>query len=136
MPCMRRLGIVAGVAVAVLTTAGLLAPPTAQASAGPQAARPVAVPAHPAFAARVPASTTQVVRTIPSHRWCKQVWCTVTQAWEKQGGEWRLLSVGPPVQVGLFTCDGGEEMGRIESTESPFVAYVEARSKQHDCSES
>ena len=56
--------------------------------------------------------------------------------WQAAGGKWRLLSVGPPVQVGLFTCDGREEMGRIESTESPFVAYVEARSKQHDCSES
>jgi hypothetical protein len=55
--------------------------------------------------------------------------------WQAAGGEWRVLSLGPPVQVGLFTCDGGEEMGRIESTESPFVAYVEARSKQIDANE-
>lgn len=44
--------------------------------------------------------------------------------------------MGPPVQVGLFTCDGGEEMGRVESTQSAFVAYVETRSKRIDDSES
>lgn len=55
--------------------------------------------------------------------------------WQAAGGEWRLLSVGPPVQVGLFTCDGGEEMGRIESTQGPFVAYVEAQSKRNSGNE-
>ena len=79
---MRRLGLVA---VIVLSLIALATPPSSARSV------PAAHPQHPAFAGRVPASTTQVVRTISSHRWCRQVWCTVTQAWEKHDGEWRLL---------------------------------------------
>jgi L,D-peptidoglycan transpeptidase YkuD (ErfK/YbiS/YcfS/YnhG family) len=36
----------------------------------------------------VPARTTQVVRTVSSHRFCRQRWCTVTQAWERRDGRW------------------------------------------------
>ena len=51
-------------------------------------------PAHarawgPPWAQLVPAKTTQVVRTVSSHRFCRQVWCTVTQAWERGAdGRW------------------------------------------------
>jgi L,D-peptidoglycan transpeptidase YkuD (ErfK/YbiS/YcfS/YnhG family) len=44
----------------------------------------------PAFADRVPASTTQVVRTVRTYRWCAKVYCTRTEAWEKVAGAWRL----------------------------------------------
>jgi L,D-peptidoglycan transpeptidase YkuD (ErfK/YbiS/YcfS/YnhG family) len=52
----------------------------------------------PGFAARVPATTTQVLRTMRTDRWCARVWCTVTQAWEKVDGQWRvaLLPSGEP----------------------------------------
>ncbi|UDY22566.1 L,D-transpeptidase family protein [Nocardioides sp. Kera G14] len=44
------------------------------------------------FATKVPATTTQVVRTISSHRWCTQIYCTVTQAWQKNAtGTWTLV---------------------------------------------
>ena len=42
----------------------------------------------PRFAAKVPASTTQVVRTVRTNRWCGKVYCTKTQAWQKVGGRW------------------------------------------------
>jgi L,D-peptidoglycan transpeptidase YkuD (ErfK/YbiS/YcfS/YnhG family) len=46
----------------------------------------------PAFASQVPASTSQVIRTVSSDRWCRKRWCTVTQAWERDAaGAWRLL---------------------------------------------
>lgn len=48
--------------------------------------------------------------------------------WVAAGGEWRLLSMGKQVRVSLVTCDGGEEMGRLESSEPGFLAYIAARS--------
>jgi L,D-peptidoglycan transpeptidase YkuD (ErfK/YbiS/YcfS/YnhG family) len=42
----------------------------------------------PAWAELVPPDTTQVVRTVSSHRYCRQVWCTLTQAWERTDGRW------------------------------------------------
>jgi L,D-peptidoglycan transpeptidase YkuD (ErfK/YbiS/YcfS/YnhG family) len=44
----------------------------------------------PAFAERVPAGTTQVVRTVRTHRWCGRAYCTKTQAWEKVADTWQL----------------------------------------------
>lgn len=93
---MNRLGLVLGPVLAgVVLTSDLLLAPTA--SAVP--ALPVTAPAranlpdpHTAtFADQVPADTTQVVRTIPSHRWCKAVYCSLTQAWRKDDGTWRLV---------------------------------------------
>jgi L,D-peptidoglycan transpeptidase YkuD (ErfK/YbiS/YcfS/YnhG family) len=55
----------------------------------------------PRFASRVPASTTQVVRTVSSRRWCGKRWCTLTQAWRKTAdGSWLMLrdfrsTIGP-----------------------------------------
>jgi len=48
----------------------------------------------PPFAAKVPASTTQVVRTVRTNAWCAKVYCTVTQAWTKVGGRWRIVVRG------------------------------------------
>jgi L,D-peptidoglycan transpeptidase YkuD (ErfK/YbiS/YcfS/YnhG family) len=81
---MRRLGIVLA---ALLTVTMLVAPTGAQAKNTPVRAGVRST----AFATVVPADTTQVVRTISSHRWCRDVWCTVTQAWEKRDGTWTLL---------------------------------------------
>ena len=82
---MNRLGLaLAGVVLA----ADLLVAPAAGASS---AHHPLPDPHAPAFAAKVPAGTTQVVRTISSHRWCKADYCTVTQAWKKKASGWRLV---------------------------------------------
>ena len=46
----------------------------------------------PPWADLVPARTTQVVRTVSSHAFCHQRWCTVTQAWEKDAEDrWHKL---------------------------------------------
>ena len=48
--------------------------------------------AAPPWAKLVPEGTDQVVRTVSSHRFCRQVWCSVTQAWERdRDGRWRKL---------------------------------------------
>lgn len=48
--------------------------------------------------------------------------------WEAAGGEWRVIVDSPArLIVALLTCDGGEEMGRIASSDPSFVAYVNAR---------
>ncbi len=43
----------------------------------------------PPWASLVPDHTTQVVRTVTSHRYCRKAWCTVTQAWQQgRDGRW------------------------------------------------
>ena len=42
--------------------------------------------------------------------------------WETSGGHWRVLSVGADsVVVGLFTCDGGEQMSQVAGLRTPEV---------------
>lgn len=46
----------------------------------------------PTFVAQLPPTTTQVVRTVSSRKHCRRVYCTVTQAWEREAdGTWRML---------------------------------------------
>ncbi len=46
--------------------------------------------------------------------------------WRAAGGEWRVLGRTPgSLTVALLTCDGGEEMDRIVSSDPAFVAYVD-----------
>ncbi len=81
----RRLGPLA--ALALVATLLALLPASSQAAA-PAASAPGA----PAWARLVPASTTQVVRTVSTHRWCAKRWCTVTQAWQRDAaGAWVLV---------------------------------------------
>lgn len=48
--------------------------------------------------------------------------------WEDAGGVWRVLHLGAAsVTVGLYTCDGGEEVSRFTSTD-PAVVEAVARS--------
>lgn len=73
----RRPGLVLALALA----ASLLAAPAAPAV--PER------PDRPRWARLVPAETAQVVRTVSSREHCRQRWCTVTQAWEKDdAGAW------------------------------------------------
>jgi L,D-peptidoglycan transpeptidase YkuD (ErfK/YbiS/YcfS/YnhG family) len=78
----HRLLVAGVVATFPLLTPGLLQAPAATAAS-----------AVPAFAERVPAATTQVVRTVRTNRWCGRVYCTKTQAWEKSDGAWRLATL-------------------------------------------
>jgi L,D-peptidoglycan transpeptidase YkuD (ErfK/YbiS/YcfS/YnhG family) len=50
--------------------------------------------AAPAWARDLPADTTQVVRTVRTTTWCKQIWCTRTEAWEKVDGAWTIATRG------------------------------------------
>lgn len=80
---LRTLGTLVATTAAAVVMAGIGAPPT-------PAAEPTA--GVPAFAAQLPSTTTQVVRTVSSRMHCRKVYCTVTQAWEKQSdGRWRKL---------------------------------------------
>ncbi|MBB3040475.1 L,D-transpeptidase family protein [Nocardioides soli] len=77
----RRLG--AGLALALLTTL-LVAAPIGAATGSARVD-------EPAWARGLPARTTQVVRTVSSRTYCRQVWCTVTQAWERgDDGVWTM----------------------------------------------
>jgi L,D-peptidoglycan transpeptidase YkuD (ErfK/YbiS/YcfS/YnhG family) len=77
---MRRLGVLlAGLLLAAGTA---LASPTAAAG----------VHREPAWARHLPARTSQVVRTVSSHHWCHQVYCSVTQAWRRDAtGTWHQV---------------------------------------------
>jgi len=94
--CIRTL-----LCAALLATSLLLPVPGAEALQPRLAGHgSVSDPHVAAFADEIPASTTQVVRTISSHRWCRSVYCTLTQAWEKTDGQWHLLrqfrsTIGP-----------------------------------------
>lgn len=48
--------------------------------------------------------------------------------WERSGAVWRVLGAARDgVTVGLFSCDGGEEMGRIVTADPTVRAYLDAR---------
>jgi L,D-peptidoglycan transpeptidase YkuD (ErfK/YbiS/YcfS/YnhG family) len=75
----RRLGVLVTALVLGLT---LLTAAPAQAQAPTQVRTP-------SWAKFLPKHTDQVVRTVTSHQFCRQVWCTVTQAWERDhDGGW------------------------------------------------
>jgi L,D-peptidoglycan transpeptidase YkuD (ErfK/YbiS/YcfS/YnhG family) len=46
----------------------------------------------PAWTQGLPADTTQAVRTIRTHQFCSEIWCTRTEAWEKVDGVWRIAT--------------------------------------------
>lgn len=46
----------------------------------------------PPWAPLVPDRTTQVVRTVSSHEFCRKAWCTITQAWNRdRKGRWHRV---------------------------------------------
>ena len=44
--------------------------------------------------------------------------------WRANGGEVRVLDWGPPLQVALITCDGGQEMQRVVSDAADLRAEL------------
>jgi hypothetical protein len=52
----------------------------------------------------------------------------VLRRWEDAGAVWRVLSQrGDAVTIGLFRCDGGEEVDRFTSTHPALLKFVEER---------
>ena len=53
--------------------------------------------------------------------------------WESSGATWRVLSrAGGSVTLSLCSCDGGEEMSRLESDEASLLDYVGDRETSED----
>jgi hypothetical protein len=53
----------------------------------------------------------------------------VLQRWADVGAVWRVLGHGADgVTVGLYQCDGGEEVDRISSTDPRLLRFLEGRS--------
>ncbi len=53
--------------------------------------------------------------------------------WEDAGGLWRVLSrSGGQVVVGLYRCDGGEEVDRISSSDDTLARYLDGRIRSED----
>lgn len=50
------------------------------------------------------------------------------QRWQDCGGVWRVLDRRPDhVTVGLYRCDGGEEMDRLRSSDPTLLQFLENR---------
>ena len=48
--------------------------------------------------------------------------------WEDSGATWRIIvDSGDAIEIALLTCDAGEEMGRIRSTERDLRDHVHTR---------
>ncbi|GAB16601.1 hypothetical protein GOEFS_008_00100 [Gordonia effusa NBRC 100432] len=53
--------------------------------------------------------------------------------WSDSGAIWRVLSRNrDSITIGLFRCDGGEEVDRITSAAPELRAYVGERSSSED----
>lgn len=50
------------------------------------------------------------------------------QRWQDCGGVWRVLDrSGDRVTVGLYRCDGGEEMDRVISSDLTLLEFLGGR---------
>lgn len=57
----------------------------------------------------------------------------VLQRWEDAGAMWRVLARSPNgVAVGLYRCDGGEEVDRIMSADPRLLRFLAGRSSSED----
>jgi hypothetical protein len=57
----------------------------------------------------------------------------VLTRWEAAGAVWRVVARrGDAVVVALFQCDGGEEVGRLTSTEPGLAHYLAGRESNLD----
>jgi hypothetical protein len=57
----------------------------------------------------------------------------VLRRWQDSGAVWRVLHRdAAAVTVGLFTCDGGEEVSRVTSGAPEVVAFLAGRDTSED----
>lgn len=53
--------------------------------------------------------------------------------WEDAGGTWRVLGrSGDDLTVGLFTCDGGDEMSRLVAPAAMLEPFLAGRTASSD----
>jgi hypothetical protein len=59
---------------------------------------------------------------------------TVLARWEDSGGTWEVLSTTAEwIEIGLFTCDGGEQMSRVRGARTSVLRdYLRGRTKSAD----
>lgn len=54
----------------------------------------------------------------------------VVQRWEGAGGHWRVIDRRRgTVTVGLYRCDGGEEMDRVHSSDPRLLEFLGDRDR-------
>ena len=57
----------------------------------------------------------------------------VLRRWERSGGHWRVLSRSDTsVVLGLFSCDGGEEMHRLTAASGDLDTLLSGRTRSDD----
>jgi hypothetical protein len=57
----------------------------------------------------------------------------VLRRWEGSGGAWRVVArSGTRLDVALLSCDAGEEMDRLSSTDPALLDFVGDRSRNDD----
>lgn len=57
----------------------------------------------------------------------------VLQRWSDSGGLWRvLIRTEDSATVGLFRCDGGEQLDEIRSSAPDFLAFLAGRDSSLD----
>lgn len=57
----------------------------------------------------------------------------VLSRWESSGGHWRVLSRSDTSLVlGLFSCDGGEEMHRLTAASAELDVLLAGRTRSDD----
>ncbi|GAA1799695.1 hypothetical protein HC028_16530 [Planosporangium flavigriseum] len=53
----------------------------------------------------------------------------IVRRWQESGAVWRVVSRTPSgVSIALLTCDGGEEVHRLVSSDPDLIAFIGARS--------
>ena len=59
----------------------------------------------------------------------------VLQRWADAGAIWRVVGRRrDSVTVGLYQCDGGEEVDRITSADPALLRFLAGRTSSEDCS--
>ena len=58
---------------------------------------------------------------------------TVLQRWQDAGARWSVIARhGNTVTVGLYRCDGGEEVDRVTSSEPRLLTFLAGRDSSDD----
>ena len=53
--------------------------------------------------------------------------------WEDSGATWRIVVRTPAeVDIALLTCDAGEEVGRLRSSDPEVLEYVDLRDRREE----
>ena len=53
--------------------------------------------------------------------------------WEESGATWRVLVRTPEsVEIALLSCDAGEEMDRLRTTDPAVLDHVDAREQDEE----